>query len=252
MISSRFSVFSSERMPWDALRVVAIGRPLSLPPGAPSNPADARRARRIASTLGAWPADPIESGARPGATRAHRAGRRRRRTCGRPSSSPGRSARRCAPCSDDVCVVAKRATALPPLDVPVWVEPDDRAVRERESPTPSSAPTRAVLAYAVDLPLVTPLASCAPSPTRRGRSQVVPRAGGRLQPLLARYEPAALAALALRARPTAPDGHPWKRCPERARDRRGRGLHEREHARGTGRTIAQGIAPAVGIFAVSR
>jgi molybdopterin-guanine dinucleotide biosynthesis protein A len=96
---------------------------------------------------------------------------------------------------DDVVVVAKRATALPPLDVPVWVEPDEpRHPRAGIVHALERADGRAVLACAVDLPLVTPLLVRTIAHAE-GTVAVVPRAGGRLQPLLARYEPAALAAL---------------------------------------------------------
>jgi molybdenum cofactor guanylyltransferase len=100
---------------------------------------------------------------------------------------------------DEVAVVAKRDTALPPLPpaVPVWFEPDApshplagvvEALRRAEG--------HAVVVAACDLALldaglVTRLAE-APA---GGAPVVVPRAGGRLQPLCARYEPAALATL---------------------------------------------------------
>jgi molybdopterin-guanine dinucleotide biosynthesis protein A len=99
----------------------------------------------------------------------------------------------------DVAVVAKRDTALPPLDakVAVWLEPDEprhpmagvvRALR--------AAGGRAVLAVAVDLPFAGPglLRRLATAPAGRALA-VAPRAEGRLQPLCARYEPGALAAL---------------------------------------------------------
>jgi molybdopterin-guanine dinucleotide biosynthesis protein A len=105
---------------------------------------------------------------------------------------------------DDVVVVAKRDTALPPLPVPVWIEPDEprhplagivHALRE--------AGQRAVLVCAGDMPSVNPAVVralvAAPS-----AATVVPRAGGRLQPLLARYEPAALDRLAAAAASSAP------------------------------------------------
>ena len=135
---------------------------------------------------------------------------------------------------DDVVVVAKRSTALPPLDVPVWVEPDEpRHPRAGIVHALERADGRAVLACAVDLPLVTPLLVRTIAHAE-GTVAVVPRAGGRLQPLLARYEPAALG-----ARRRAPDGHRGGAGPERARDRRCRALHEREHARGAGRNRAR-------------
>jgi molybdenum cofactor guanylyltransferase len=96
---------------------------------------------------------------------------------------------------DEVVVVAKRSTPLPPVDVPVWVEPDE-PVHPRAGIVHAleRAHGRAVLACAVDLPLVTPLLVRTIAQAE-GMTAVVPRAGGRLQPLLARYEPAALATL---------------------------------------------------------
>jgi molybdopterin-guanine dinucleotide biosynthesis protein A len=96
---------------------------------------------------------------------------------------------------DEVVVVAKRSTALPPLDVPVWVEPDEPLhPRAGIVHALERADGRPVLICAADLPLVTPLIVRTIAQAQ-GTPAVVPRAGGRLQPLLARYEPAALAAL---------------------------------------------------------
>lgn len=88
-------------------------------------------------------------------------------------------------------VVAKPASALPPLEVPVWREP--------AAPwhplcglvcALSRAAGRPVLAVACDMPFVTaPLLGAL---SRGGGAAVVPRAGGRLHPLLARYGPEAL------------------------------------------------------------
>jgi molybdopterin-guanine dinucleotide biosynthesis protein A len=99
----------------------------------------------------------------------------------------------------EVAVVAKRDTELPPLParVAMWPEPDEprhpmtgivHALRR--------AGGRAVLAVALDLPLVDAgvLRRIAGAPAG-GAPAVVPRADGRLQPLCARYEPSALAAL---------------------------------------------------------
>jgi molybdenum cofactor guanylyltransferase len=96
---------------------------------------------------------------------------------------------------DEVVVVAKRSTALPPLDVAVWVEPDEPLhPRAGLVHALERADGRSVLICAADLPLVTPLLvrmiACAD-----GTPAVVPRADGRLQPLLARYEPAVAGAL---------------------------------------------------------
>jgi molybdopterin-guanine dinucleotide biosynthesis protein A len=96
---------------------------------------------------------------------------------------------------DDVVVVAKASTPLPPLDVPVWVEPAEPShPRAGIVHALERAAGRPVLICAADLPLVTPVLVRTIAHAE-GRSVVVPRAAGRLQPLLARYEPAALAAL---------------------------------------------------------
>jgi molybdopterin-guanine dinucleotide biosynthesis protein A len=96
---------------------------------------------------------------------------------------------------DEVVIVAKRSTALPPLDVAVWVEPDEPLhPRAGIVHALERAAGRAVLICAADLPLVTPplVRTIAHA---EGTPAVVPRAHGRLQPLFARYEPAALEAL---------------------------------------------------------
>ena len=98
---------------------------------------------------------------------------------------------------DEVVIVAKRDTVLPAevaAAAAVWIEPDEprhpltgivHALRR--------AGGRAVLVCAVDLVLIDPatleaiLAARAP-----GAAAVVPRAGGRLQPLCALYEARAL------------------------------------------------------------
>ena len=98
---------------------------------------------------------------------------------------------------EEVVVVAKRDTALPRLEVAVWIEPDEpRHPRAGIVHALERAGGRAVLACAADLPFVTPsVLSRLLSEPAAGAPAIVPRAGGRLQPLLARYEPAALAAL---------------------------------------------------------
>jgi molybdopterin-guanine dinucleotide biosynthesis protein A len=92
----------------------------------------------------------------------------------------------------DVVVVAKRSTPLPELDVAVWIEPDEpRHPRAGIVHALERAEGRPVLACAADLPLVSaPLVRTIAGAD--GTPAVVPRAGGRLQPLLARYDPAAL------------------------------------------------------------
>jgi molybdenum cofactor guanylyltransferase len=99
----------------------------------------------------------------------------------------------------EVAVVAKRATRLPALDddVAVWREPDEPAhplVGVLEALRRSSG--RAVLVVAADLALLDAglVRRLAEAPAR-GAPAVVPRAGGRLHPLCARYEPSALGRL---------------------------------------------------------
>lgn len=99
----------------------------------------------------------------------------------------------------EVAVVAKHETVLPALegDVVVWLEPDEprhpligvvQALRNAQG--------RAVIVVAADMPLVTSelLAALVRAPVGGARA-LIPRGGGRLQPLCARYEPEALGAL---------------------------------------------------------
>jgi molybdenum cofactor guanylyltransferase len=91
----------------------------------------------------------------------------------------------------EAVVVAKHDTSLPPLPVEVWREPDEPVhplcgivtALERSD-------GRAVLVCGCDMPFVSPgfLLSLATT----NAPLVVPRAGGRLHPLLARYEPVLL------------------------------------------------------------
>jgi molybdopterin-guanine dinucleotide biosynthesis protein A len=102
---------------------------------------------------------------------------------------------------EDVAVVAKPGTCLPQVDgLAVWREPPEpshplagivHALRRGAG--------RPVVVCAVDLPLVSPdLVRALARAASGGAPAVVPRAGGRLQPLLARYEPAALGRLGAR------------------------------------------------------
>jgi molybdopterin-guanine dinucleotide biosynthesis protein A len=94
----------------------------------------------------------------------------------------------------EAVVVAKPNTSLPPLGVEVWREPDEPlhplcgivTALERGA-------GRAVLVCGCDMPFVSPglLTNLA---TRNDRL-VVPMAGGRLHPLIGRYEPVLLAPL---------------------------------------------------------
>ena len=97
---------------------------------------------------------------------------------------------------DEVAVVAKQSTVLPGLDVEIaiWLEPEEprhplagivHALR--------CARGRPVVVVAGDMPFVTRgLVAALARERSRGAVAVVPRAGGRLQPLCARYEPRAL------------------------------------------------------------
>jgi molybdenum cofactor guanylyltransferase len=99
----------------------------------------------------------------------------------------------------EVVVVAKRDTELPPLPgVPVWSEPDEpRHPLTGIVHALEHAGKRPVLVCAGDLPFVTSeLVRMIAQADGDGAPAFVPRADGRLQPLLARYEPAAVLALA--------------------------------------------------------
>lgn len=96
---------------------------------------------------------------------------------------------------DEVVVVAKRDTGLPTLEVPVWIEPDvPRHPRAGIVHALREAGGRTVLVCAGDMPFVTSAVVSLLLAVPPGRS-AVPFAAGRLQPLLARYEPSALAVL---------------------------------------------------------
>ena len=101
---------------------------------------------------------------------------------------------------DEVAIVAKQSTVLPGLDVEIaiWLEAEEprhplagivHALR--------CARGQPVVVVAGDMPFVTRgLVAALEGERSRGAAAVVPRAGGRLQPLCARYEPRALSALA--------------------------------------------------------
>jgi molybdopterin-guanine dinucleotide biosynthesis protein A len=112
---------------------------------------------------------------------------------------------------EEVAVVAKEDTPLPDFEAlaracapgaratsyELWIEPDP-AFHPRAGLVHAleRAGGRAVLVCAGDMPLVTPqlVRELAAAPAA-GAPAVVPRAAGRVQPLLARYEPPALAGL---------------------------------------------------------
>ena len=101
---------------------------------------------------------------------------------------------------DEVAVVAKQSTVLPGLDVEIaiWLEPEEpRHPLAGVVHALRCARGQPVVVVAGDMPFVTRGLVAALSRERsRGAVAVVPRAGGRLQPLCARYEPRALGALA--------------------------------------------------------
>ena len=100
---------------------------------------------------------------------------------------------------DEVAVVAKTFTVLPTLDagVAIWLEPD--APRHPLAGVVHAlmrARGRPVIVVAGDMPFVTrALVTALARERARGAPAVVPRTAGRLQPLCARYEQSALAAL---------------------------------------------------------
>jgi molybdopterin-guanine dinucleotide biosynthesis protein A len=93
----------------------------------------------------------------------------------------------------EVAVVAKQGDSLPALDAPVWIE-----ARQERHPLAGilgaleRAEGRAVFVCACDIPFVTE-ELVAHLASRHGTA--VPESGGRLHPLLARYEPSAAGAL---------------------------------------------------------
>lgn len=107
----------------------------------------------------------------------------------------------------EVVVVAKQGTALPPLPgVPIWIEPAEprhplagivHALEATGAGSGIAGMGREILVSAGDLPFVGPeLVELLARADAGGASALVPRAGGRLQPLLARYRPAAYPVLA--------------------------------------------------------
>lgn len=95
----------------------------------------------------------------------------------------------------DRVVVAKADTALPPLGADRWDEPDEPRHPLRGIVTALERAGRPVVVLACDMPSVPPalVRRLARTPGRA----VVPAPGGRLEPLAARYEPAALPILRL-------------------------------------------------------
>jgi molybdopterin-guanine dinucleotide biosynthesis protein A len=107
----------------------------------------------------------------------------------------------------EVVVVAKQETALPALPgVPIWIEPAEprhplagivHALEGAGATAGIAGMAREILVSAGDLPFVGPdLVERLVHADAGGAPAVVPRVGGRLQPLLARYGPTAYPALA--------------------------------------------------------
>jgi molybdopterin-guanine dinucleotide biosynthesis protein A len=107
----------------------------------------------------------------------------------------------------EVVVVAKQRTPLPPLPgVPIWIEPAEprhplagivHALEAAGAASGVPGIARELLVSAGDLPFLAPeLVERLAHLDAGGAPAVVPRAGGRLQPLLARYGPGAYASLA--------------------------------------------------------
>jgi molybdopterin-guanine dinucleotide biosynthesis protein A len=101
---------------------------------------------------------------------------------------------------DEVVVVAKRDTLLPPLSglAELWIEPDEpRHPLTGVSYALQLAAGRPILVVAVDLPLMDAATLRAIALADPGdAAAVVPRVHGRLQPLCALYTPAAAGGLA--------------------------------------------------------
>jgi molybdopterin-guanine dinucleotide biosynthesis protein A len=107
----------------------------------------------------------------------------------------------------EVVVVAKPQTPLPPLPgVPIWIEPAEprhplagvvHALEAAGATAGMPGMAREILVSAGDLPFVGPdLVERLAHTDAAGAPAVVPRVDGRLQPLLARYGPAAYEPLA--------------------------------------------------------
>ncbi|HEV7493093.1 molybdenum cofactor guanylyltransferase [Baekduia sp.] len=100
---------------------------------------------------------------------------------------------------DDVAVVAKRDTVLPPLAgaAELWIEPDEpRHPLVGVAHALRLAAGRSILVVAVDLPLMDAATlRLIAQAERDDAAVVVPRVHGRLQPLCALYTPRALPGL---------------------------------------------------------
>jgi molybdopterin-guanine dinucleotide biosynthesis protein A len=87
----------------------------------------------------------------------------------------------------DAVVVAKRGSHLPPLEVPVWIEPDEPSHPLTGIVAALEQGRRPLVVCGCDLPFV-PAALLAALASHE-EALVVVEAGGRLHPLLGRYDP---------------------------------------------------------------
>ena len=95
----------------------------------------------------------------------------------------------------DVVVIAKTGSSLPPLDVPVWMEPEaGHHPRHGLVCALRGAAGRPVVVIPVDMPLIpTMLLEVLLEKVAEGAVAAVPRADGRLHPLCAAFSTEALA-----------------------------------------------------------
>jgi molybdopterin-guanine dinucleotide biosynthesis protein A/SAM-dependent methyltransferase len=98
---------------------------------------------------------------------------------------------------DEVVVIAKVATPLPPCDAPVWrSEPPDFHPRHGLVSALRGARGRPVVVVPVDMPLVpAALIETLLGVVEDGAPAAIPEAGGHIHPLCAAYHPSALAHL---------------------------------------------------------
>ena len=93
----------------------------------------------------------------------------------------------------EAIVVAKRGSDLPPLDVPLWVEPDEPSHPLTGIVAALEQGGRPLVVCGCDLPFVP--ATLIAALASHEEALVVVEAGGRLHPLLGRYDPSILATL---------------------------------------------------------
>ena len=113
---------------------------------------------------------------------------------------------------DEVVVIAKVATPLPPTDAPVWrSEPPDFHPRHGLISALRGANGRPVVVVPVDMPLVPPsLIETLLAVIEDGAMAAIPQAGGHIHPLCAAYHP-----MALRPLERAEHDEPLKRTLDR-------------------------------------